>query len=77
LVEFDFLKGQVKEWKEKYETIRIKRQVLSVHVCKYIDQFKRFTQKKLVFLKVKFELYPVLICFSVSQTPISKHRYLK
>ena len=26
-VEFDYLKGQVKEWKEKYETIRIKRQV--------------------------------------------------
>ena len=28
MVELESLKGQVKEWKEKYDTIRIKRQVL-------------------------------------------------
>ena len=27
MVEIESLKGQIKEWKEKYETIRIKRQV--------------------------------------------------
>ena len=35
MVEVESLKGQVKEWKEKYETIRLKRQVCLSTSTKY------------------------------------------
>ena len=51
LVEFDFLKGQVKEWKEKYETIRIKRQVSSFGLrYRKVVQFSFFQLHRRLYL---------------------------